>query len=124
MCVNLKMSDAKGGAGDQSNNNNKDTDGLMSKVKAALQSYREFSLKDTIADTRTRINELLTAYTPTIVQPQRSSDQYAALIKSPVYEASDYCQLHYPYLSGLSRNHAYLIVASCTAAGGVLTASK
>lgn len=115
------MSDAKDGEGDQSNNN-KETDGVMSRVKAALQFYREFSLKDTITDTRTRINELLTATTPTVM-PQRSYDQYAALIKSPIYEASDYCQLHYPYLSGLSRNHAYLIVASCTATGGLLTAS-
>ena len=115
------MSDAKGGAGDQSNN--KETDGMMSIVKTVLQSYREFSLTDAIANTRTRINELLTTLTPTIV-PQRSYDQYVALIKSPVYEASDYCQLHFPYLSGLSRNHAYLIVASYTAAGGLFTASS
>jgi hypothetical protein len=114
------MTDAKGGAGDKCNN--EETDGVMSRVKAVLQSYREFSLTDAIANTRTRINELLTTITPTIV-PQRSYDQYIALMKSPVYEASDYCQLHYPYLSGLSKNHAYLIVASSTAAGGLLTAS-
>ena len=85
--------------------------------------WKDFSLREKIAENREKFNQKLASMVPKEVIPKKG-EGVIDVIKKPLYTASDYIEENVPYFATLSRSHAPELIAAYTIGNGLLSWSK